>query len=76
MGIHLKSAELKALQSQINPHFLYNTLEMVNWLAYGGRAEDIHTAVISLSKYYRLILNKGQGYADAFRGACSCRLLY
>ena len=60
MGIHLKSAELKALQSQINPHFLYNTLEMVNWLAYGGRAEDIHTAVISLSKYYRLILNKGR----------------
>ena len=60
MGIHLKSAELKALQSQINPHFLYNTLEMVNWLAYGGRTEDIHTAVISLSKYYRLILNKGK----------------
>ena len=60
MGIHLKSAELKALQSQINPHFLYNTLEMVNWLAFGGRMEDIHTAVISLSKYYRLILNKGQ----------------
>lgn len=60
MGIHLKSAELKALQSQINPHFLYNTLEMVNWLAFGGRMEDIHTAMISLSKYYRLILNKGQ----------------
>lgn len=60
MGIHLKSAELKALQSQINPHFLYNTLEMVNWLAYNGRMEDIHKAVISLSKYYRLILNKGQ----------------
>ncbi|MGF7143543.1 two-component system sensor histidine kinase YesM [Anaerotaenia torta] len=60
MGIHLKSAELKALQSQINPHFLYNTLEMLNWLAYAGRTEDIHTAVISLSKYYRLILNKGK----------------
>lgn len=60
MGIHLKSAELKALQSQINPHFLYNTLEMVNWLAYSGRTEDIHTVVISLSKYYRLILNKGR----------------
>ena len=33
---------------------------MVNWLAFGGRMEDIHTAMISLSKYYRLILNKGQ----------------
>lgn len=60
MGLHLKNAELKALQSQINPHFLYNTLDMVNWLAYSGRTEEIHTAVISLSKYYRLILNKGQ----------------
>lgn len=60
MGVHLKSAELKALQSQINPHFLYNTLDMVNWLAYAGRTQDIHDAVISLSKYYRLILNKGQ----------------
>ena len=60
MGIHLKSAELKALQSQINPHFLYNTLDLVNWLAFGGRTEDIHKAVVSLSKYYRLILNKGQ----------------
>lgn len=60
MGISLKSAELKALQSQINPHFLYNTLDMVNWLAYAGRTQDIHNAVVSLSKYYRLILNKGQ----------------
>ena len=60
IGLHLKSAELKALQSQINPHFLYNTLDMVNWLAYSGRVEDIHKAVVSLSKYYRLILNKGQ----------------
>lgn len=60
MGVHLKSAELKALQSQINPHFLYNTLDMVNWLAFAGRTQDIHEAVISLSKYYRLILNKGQ----------------
>lgn len=60
MGLQLKSAELKALQSQINPHFLYNTLDMVNWLAYGGKTEEIHQAVVSLSKYYRLILNKGQ----------------
>lgn len=60
MGVYLKSAELKALQSQINPHFLYNTLDMVNWLAYAGRTDDIHDAVVSLSKYYRLILNKGQ----------------
>jgi len=60
MGISLKSAELKALQSQISPHFLYNTLDMVNWLAFAGRTQDIHSAVVSLSKYYRIVLNKGE----------------
>ena len=60
MGQKLKSAELKALQSQINPHFLYNTLDMINWLAHAGRTGEICSAVIALSKYYRLILNKGE----------------
>ncbi|HIS32518.1 MAG TPA: sensor histidine kinase [Candidatus Limivivens intestinipullorum] len=60
LALHLKNAELKALQSQINPHFLYNTLDLINWLAYGGKTDMIHTAVISLSKYYRLVLNKGR----------------
>lgn len=60
MGRELKSAELKALQSQINPHFLYNTLDMINWLAHAGRTKEICSAVIALSKYYRLILNKGE----------------
>ncbi len=60
IGLRLKNAELKALQAQINPHFLYNTLDMVNWLAYGGQMEEIHESVIALSKYYRLVLNKGQ----------------
>ncbi|HHV12430.1 MAG TPA: sensor histidine kinase [Clostridiales bacterium] len=60
MGKELKSAEIKALHSQINPHFLYNTLEMINWLGYGKRTEDIHSVVVSLSKFYRLTLNKGR----------------
>lgn len=60
MGQKLKSAELKALQSQINPHFLYNTLDMINWLAHAERTDEICNAVIALSKYYRLILNKGE----------------
>lgn len=59
MGLMLKSAELKALQFQINPHFLYNTLDAINWLARAGRGEEISSAVIALSKYYRLVLNKG-----------------
>lgn len=60
LGQKLKSAELKALQSQINPHFLYNTLDMINWLALAKRTPDICKAVVALSKYYRLILNKGE----------------
>lgn len=60
MGQKLKSAELKALQSQINPHFLYNTLDTINWLAHAGRTNEICSTVIALSKYYRLILNKGE----------------
>lgn len=60
MGQRLKNAELKALQSQINPHFLYNTLEMINWLAHAGRTDEICSAVIALSKYYRLTLNRGE----------------
>ena len=60
MGKELKSAELKALHSQINPHFLYNTLEMINWLGYGNKPEEIHSVVVSLSKYYRLTLNSGR----------------
>lgn len=60
MGRELKSAELNALHAQINPHFLYNTLEMVDWLGYQNRPEDIHRVVVSLSKFYRLTLNCGQ----------------
>lgn len=60
MGQKLKSAELKALQSQINPHFLYNTLDTINWLAHAGRTNEICSTVIALAKYYRLILNKGE----------------
>lgn len=60
MGNELKSAELKALQSQINPHFLYNTLEMINWLGHENRSEDISNVITALSKFYRLSLNRGE----------------
>lgn len=60
MGKELKTAEIQALQAQINPHFLYNTLETINWLSYDGRVDEIHSIVVSLSKFYRLTLNKGK----------------
>lgn len=55
-----KDAELQALQAQINPHFLYNTLDSVNWLAMKHKVPDISTMVKSLSNFFRFSLSKGQ----------------
>lgn len=60
MGRELKSAEYKALQSQINPHFLYNTLDMISWLSYQQKPEQINSVVYSLASFYKLSLNKGK----------------
>ncbi|OME74104.1 hypothetical protein BK120_32025 [Paenibacillus sp. FSL A5-0031] len=54
-----KEAELKALQSQINPHFLYNTLSFINWKALKNEAPEISHVVTSMSKFYRTALNQG-----------------
>jgi len=54
-----KEAEMKALQSQINPHFLYNSLSIINWKAVQLGADDIGRIVTSLSRFYRTALNKG-----------------
>jgi two-component system, sensor histidine kinase YesM len=55
-----KDAELKSLQAQINPHFLYNTLDSINWMAMDHQAEDISRMVISLSDFFRYSLNRGK----------------
>ncbi|WP_373233169.1 sensor histidine kinase [Cohnella sp.] len=60
LGQEKKGAELKALQSQINPHFLYNTLDMLFWMAQKGEKENIQQVIYALSDYYKLILNKGE----------------
>lgn len=51
---------LQALQAQINPHFLYNTLDAINWFALKRKDMDISQLVTSLAKYFRLTLSKGK----------------
>lgn len=60
LGQEKKDAELKALQSQINPHFLYNTLDMLNWMAQKNEGENIQNVVLAMSRFYRLALSRGE----------------
>jgi len=55
----LRKAELKALQSQINPHFLYNTLDSVGWMARLNKIDKVEEMLDSLSTYFRISLSKG-----------------
>lgn len=52
--------EMKFLQSQINPHFLYNTLDSIYWRAKNYDADEISEMVLNLSKFFRLSLSKGK----------------
>lgn len=53
---------LNALQSQIQPHFLYNTLECAHWQALSDGNIEVSRIVMALSKYYRICLSKGQDF--------------
>jgi two-component system sensor histidine kinase YesM len=55
-----REAQLRALQSQINPHFLYNALDAINWMALTRGAQDISLMLSTLAQYFRLTLNKGK----------------
>lgn len=54
-----RKAELQALQAQINPHFLYNTLDCIKNLAYLNDNQEIVSLTTSLSEFFRISLNKG-----------------
>ena len=58
--IRLRKAEFELLQSQINPHFLYNTLDTIIWLAESGEQEKVVSMVGSLSDFFRASLNHGK----------------
>lgn len=59
-GLQRKQAELEALQAQINPHFLYNTLSTISSLANLGETKKVTDMVQGLSRFYRLTLNQGK----------------
>ncbi len=59
LGRSISQTEMKALQAQINPHFLYNTLDLINWGAMDYGAEDVARIARNLGQFYRLSLNHG-----------------
>lgn len=58
--IRLRKAEFELLQTQINPHFLYNTLDTIIWLAEAGKQREVVGMVGSLSEFFRASLNQGK----------------
>lgn len=60
MQLEKKAVELKALQAQINPHFLYNALSSINWKAIRQGNDDISQLTSTLATFYRTSLNNGE----------------
>ena len=58
----LRLSEIKILQSQINPHFLYNTLDALNWKAVKYKDEDMENLISSLCDFYRISLSDGNEF--------------
>ena len=56
---HLAKAELRTLQAQINPHFLYNTLDTIVWQAESGKADEVVRLTRNLSDFFRISLSSG-----------------
>jgi two-component system sensor histidine kinase YesM len=59
---YLKKAELRALQAQINPHFLYNTLDTIIWMAESKQTDRVIEIVSALSSFFRISLSKGRDW--------------
>lgn len=58
----MRRLDLRLLQEQINPHFLYNTLDTIVWLIECNKAEEAVDMVVTLSNFFRLVLSKGKEF--------------
>lgn len=56
----LRKLDLRLLQEQINPHFLYNTLDTIVWLIEDNKADEAVNMVVTLSNFFRLVLSRGR----------------
>jgi len=59
---NLRYMESKLLQAQINPHFLYNTLDTIIWLIEGNKNKEAIDIVVSLSEFFRIVVSKGKDF--------------
>ena len=57
-----RNSQLRLLNAQINPHFLYNTLDVINWQAINQNLPDIYRPIQALSRFYKITLNHGEEF--------------
>lgn len=60
LGQSLKDKELQVLQEQINPHFLYNTLDLLHWKARSAGSKELESMIYAMSEFYKLSLGHGE----------------
>lgn len=58
----MRRTDLRLLQEQINPHFLYNTLDTIVWLIEGNESDQAVEMVVTLSNFFRIVLSKGKEF--------------
>ena len=55
-----KNAEIAALEAQINPHFLYNMMDVINWMVLQGKSQEASSVIQILARFYKLTLSRKQ----------------
>jgi two-component system sensor histidine kinase YesM len=63
---NLQKSEMKALQAQITPHFLYNTLDSIIWLAEGNQYDQVVSITRAFSNFFRISLNQGREWVSVY----------